>query len=66
MTSNSNRFRKYVEYIRNTGQPVLACSAFDDDWSPVGPMVRRDMEKADLIDQGAGGLMLTRKAETEF
>jgi len=63
---DQHRFHKYVEYIRNTGQPVLACSAFDDDWSPVGPMIRRDMEKNDIIEQAAGGLMLTRKAETEY
>jgi hypothetical protein len=59
-------FRKYVDYISNTGQPVLACSVFDDDWAPIGRRLRRDMERAGLIEQWLGGLMLTRKAEVIY
>ena len=50
--------RKYVEYIHNTGQRPLACAAFDDDWEPIGPMVRKDLVKAGLIEEHEGYLML--------
>jgi hypothetical protein len=49
---------KYVEYIRNTGQRPLAVAAFDEDWEPIGPMVRADMMKADLIQCRPEGIFL--------
>lgn len=44
-----NRFQKFIDYINNTGQVPLSVAAFDDDWEPIGPMIRRDMVAADLI-----------------
>jgi len=48
-----SRFKKYLEYITNTGgSPTIAM--FDDDWEPIGPRVRADMEKQGLIQISNG------------
>lgn len=47
---------KYVDYINNTGRKPLPISAFDDDWEPVGPMIRADMQAAGLIYYGGRNL----------
>ena len=52
------RFKQYIEYINNTGQVPLATAAFDEDWEPIGPRVRADMVKADLIQVRADGIYL--------
>lgn len=57
------RLRRYVEYIDNTGQRPLACSAFDEDWEPIGPQIRRDMIEAGLIEEYDGWLMLLVERE---
>ena len=45
----NERFQKYLDYIDNTGgHPTIA--EFDEDWEPIGPMVRRDLEAAGLIE----------------
>lgn len=36
---------KYVQYIRNVGRPVKF-EEFDDDWEPIGPMIRKDLVAA--------------------
>lgn len=59
----SSHLKEYVEYIVNTGRRPLATEMFDEDWEPIGPMVRAEMQGAGLIDQGLGGLMLTDKGE---
>lgn len=50
---------KYCEYIRNTGQVPLTAAAFDDDWDPIGHMVRSEMDRHGLITQADGCLILT-------
>lgn len=59
----TEHLKKYAQYIRNTAQRPLAAAAFDEDWEPIGPRVRADMERAGLIEQWAGGLMLTDAGE---
>lgn len=59
----SAHLKQYAQYVRNTGQRPLACAAFDDDWEPIGPMVRREMLAAGLIEEWDGGLMLTEKGD---
>jgi hypothetical protein len=44
----SDRFQKYLDYIDNTGG-APSVEEFDEDWEPIGPMVRRDMETAGLV-----------------
>lgn len=47
--------QKYVDYIRNvttgSGTAIMKISQFDEDWEPIGPMVRTDLEKRRLIEQ---------------
>jgi hypothetical protein len=52
------KFAQYIDYINNTGKEPLSVSAFDEDWEPVGPMVRRDMVAAELIQERADGIYL--------
>ena len=43
------RLQKYVDYINNTGDFELHAHHFDDDWEPIGPIVRKDMMDLGLI-----------------
>ena len=48
---------QYVEYINNTGgSPTV--EQFDEDWEPIGPMLRRDMLVAGLITEDNGVIRL--------
>lgn len=58
------RFAQYCQYVRNTGRVILAAADFDDDWAPIGPSLRRDMEAAGLIAQEHDALYLTDLGET--
>ena len=58
MTDTSQRHTKYIDYINNTGREPLPVEMFDEDWEPVGPMVRRDLIAADIIQERAGGIYL--------
>lgn len=50
-------FDIYIEYIKNTGgEPLI--KFFDDDWEPIGPMVRRDMLLADVTRECDGKVFL--------
>lgn len=39
--------KQYVDYINNTGG--VTPDQFDDDWMPIGQMIRNDMSAAGLI-----------------
>ena len=49
LTPVPSRLQRYVDYIRNTGQKPLPTAAFDDDWEPIGPMIRKEMTALGLI-----------------
>lgn len=49
---------KYLEYIDNTGGSPTT-QQFDQDWEPIGPLVRRDLTGAGLIEQRDGKLYRT-------
>lgn len=54
-------YQKYLDYIKNTGgSPTI--EMFDDDWEPIGPMVRRDMLKAGLIEVTESGRLKIKEA----
>jgi len=57
----NDHLRKYVQYIHNTGQSLLPIDAFDDDWEPIGPSVRRDLVAAGLIIETNGRVALHDK-----
>jgi len=54
--------RQYIEYIRNTGRDPLITAWFDDDWMPVGPTVRNEMQNERLIEVVGDGIRLTSRA----
>lgn len=58
MVEVPERLKQYVQYIRNTAQVPLRKDWFDDDWEPIGPMVRRDMMDAGLIFEYQDGILL--------
>lgn len=51
------RLAEYVDYINNTGQVPLAVEQFDEDWDPVGPMIRSELESSGYIRIGRPGFM---------
>lgn len=38
---------EYIQYLRNAGDGSVSTAAFDEDWEPIGPLVR-----ADLVREG--------------
>jgi len=50
--------KKYLQYIVNTGGNVTV-AGFDDDWEPIGPMVRRDLMPTYIVELANGKLALT-------
>ena len=58
MSDRAQYLSKYVQYIRNTNRVPLAIAQFDDDWEPIGPMVRRDLVAEGLIVEAADGITL--------
>lgn len=49
----ADRLKRYCEYIRNTGPRALPTEYFDDDWSPIGPHLRAELERAGLVKEDA-------------
>lgn len=50
-------FRRYLQYIENTGgKPTV--EQFDDDWEPIGPMLRAQLMNLDWIIQLEGSVSL--------
>ena len=58
LTKHEERFRVYIEYIRNTKLEPLAVSIFNEDWEPVGPSVCRSMVDLELIQVRSDGIYL--------
>lgn len=44
-----------VQYIRNTKNVPLRREAFDDDWEPVGPMLRKSLVEKGLVREDSDG-----------
>jgi hypothetical protein len=53
--------KQHLQYITNAGNPTPA--QFDDDWEPIGPMLRRDMQTAGLIEVRDGRMYLTEAGQ---
>jgi hypothetical protein len=47
--------QKYLEYIDNTGG--VTTEQFDEDWEPIGAIVREDLFKAGLAQNDCGMLV---------
>ena len=49
----SGIYEKYLEYIGNVdGGPLIEW--FDEDWEPIGPVLRKQMKQAGLIYEKDG------------
>jgi hypothetical protein len=55
----SDYLQKYLDYIDNTGGVTV--EQFDEDWEPIGPMVRHDLFAAGLAQVDCG--MIVRLQE---
>lgn len=54
----SQHLQEYLEYIRNAGgSPTI--EQFDDDWDPIGLMVRRKMKDLNMIIEKDGKVLET-------
>lgn len=51
---------QYLQYVRNTGGNATIAT-FDDDFEPIGPMVRKELMPAYIVEQPDGKLALTDK-----
>jgi hypothetical protein len=49
--------KQYLEYIVNTGG-YATVAGFDEDWEPIGPMLRRELMPRWLAEEN-GKLVLT-------
>ena len=49
---------KYLNYIVNTGSNVDV-AGFDDDWEPIGPLVRAELMPRYIVAGADGKLVLT-------
>lgn len=47
----------YIDYLRKAGTP-LSIEVFDDDWQPIGPLVRRDLVGTGVCIECEGKILL--------
>lgn len=55
---DGQRFKQYLQYIVNTGGNATIAS-LDDDFEPIGPMIRRDAMPRYFVEREDGKLALT-------
>lgn len=48
----------YIDYIKNTAQVPLKVEHFDEDWEPIGPIIRPKMVTEGLITIDEDGIRL--------
>lgn len=49
---------QYLQYVKNTGGNATV-AGFDDDWEPIGPMLRKDLMPTYIVEDLNGKLHLT-------
>ena len=57
--------KKYLEYVRNTGGQATI-NNFDDDWEPIGPMVRQEIIPRYVVEDANHNLVLTHEGINEL
>lgn len=57
--------KQYLQYVVNTGG-YATVAGFDDDWEPIGPMVRRELMPRYIIEGQDGQLGLTTEGAAEL
>jgi hypothetical protein len=51
-----------LQYVRNTGGNATV-AIFDENWEPIGPMVRQRLVPEFMVENGDGKLVLTDAGE---
>lgn len=61
----TDHLQQYVQYVRNAGGDAgLRTAAFDQDWEPAGPLIRKQLLAAGLTDEDRGWMIvLTQPGE---
>lgn len=54
----SEHQKQYLQYVINTGGNATVAT-LDDDFDPIGPMIRRDLMPTYIVEQDDGKLALT-------
>ncbi len=57
--------KQYLQYVINTGGNATVAT-LDDDYEPIGPMIRRDLMPTYIIENEAGKLELTEAGKAEL
>lgn len=55
-------YKQHMHYIRNAGGCV-SVSIFDDDWEPIGPKLRTDLQAEGLINVRGSSITLSEAGE---
>lgn len=51
------QLQKYIDYIKLAGgSPYIGW--FDEDWEPIGPAIRKRLEKANIVGYKNGRIFL--------
>lgn len=56
----AEHLKKYLQYVINTGGNATV-PVFDEDWEPIGPMVRKDLMPRYITESTGGKLLLTEE-----
>lgn len=56
---------QYLKYIVNAGNNVTIAN-FDDDWDPIGPMLRKELIPVYIIEGPDEKLVLTSEGHKEL
>lgn len=59
MEAEASRMMGHLKYLAAVGV-VLTVEAFDEDWQPVGPMIRSGLLRARLAEESGGTIHLTQ------
>lgn len=58
MQTVSEHQKQYLQYVVNAGGNATVAT-LDDDFEPIGPMIRRDLMPTFMVEQDDGKLALT-------
>lgn len=50
--------KQYLQYVINTGG-YATVDNFDEDWEPIGPMLRADLMPEFIVENDGGKIVLT-------
>ncbi|HEX2556714.1 MAG TPA: hypothetical protein VHK86_00190 [Nitrososphaera sp.] len=56
---------QYLQYVKNTGGNANI-NQFDDDWEPIGPMLRAELIPTYIVEGPDRNLVLTEKGKEEL